>query len=230
VSQNDPKIEDVLREVLDSERRDLHTALPGRVESYDAAKQTANVSLQVLHVGKDENGNPVQSKYPVLANVPVAFPRGGGFFLSFPLVKGDHVFVVFCEASIDQWRAKGAETYPGDLRRHGLTGAVAIPCLYPRTKPLANAGSANLTLGAAGVPGAAPVIQVTPTEVLLGSEAAVAAVALAPLVNAQLIALKAAITATVIVPADGGASFKSTLLAALSAWPATVAATKVKAI
>jgi hypothetical protein len=53
-------------------------------------------------------------------------------------------------------------------------------------------------------------------------------VALATLVGSQLTALKTAITNTVIVPNDGGASFKSTLLAALSAWPATVASTKVK--
>lgn len=54
------------------------------------------------------------------------------------------------------------------------------------------------------------------------------AVALATLVAAQLTALKSAISGTVIVPNDGGASFKSTLLAALSSWPATVASTKVK--
>lgn len=54
-------------------------------------------------------------------------------------------------------------------------------------------------------------------------------VALANLVAAQLTALKNAINVAVTVPNDGGASFKSTLLTALSAWPASVAATKTKA-
>lgn len=50
------------------------------------------------------------------------------------------------------------------------------------------------------------------------------------LVQSNLSALKAAISASVIVPGDGGASLKATLLAALSAWPSATAATKVKAI
>ena len=54
-------------------------------------------------------------------------------------------------------------------------------------------------------------------------------VALAGLVNDQLLALADAIQATVIVPNDGGASFKSTLLSGLASWPGSVAAAKVKA-
>jgi hypothetical protein len=56
-------------------------------------------------------------------------------------------------------------------------------------------------------------------------------VALAGLVEDQLVALVDAIQDTVIVPNDGGASFKSTLLSGLGAisWPGSMAATKVKA-
>jgi hypothetical protein len=63
----------------------------------------------------------------------------------------------------------------------------------------------------------------------LGAVSGADFVALSGLVEAQLTALKSAISATVIAPNDGGASFKTTLLAALSAWPASTAATKVKA-
>lgn len=54
-------------------------------------------------------------------------------------------------------------------------------------------------------------------------------VALAGKVAAQLSALKTALTGAVIVPLDGGASFKASLLTALGSWPASVAASKVKA-
>jgi hypothetical protein len=63
----------------------------------------------------------------------------------------------------------------------------------------------------------------------LGAETGADFVALASLVEAQFNALKTAISTAVIVPGDGGASLKATLLAALSAWPASTAATKVKA-
>jgi hypothetical protein len=54
--------------------------------------------------------------------------------------------------------------------------------------------------------------------------------ALANLVQAQLSALKTAIQNTVIVPNDGGASFKETLLSGLSSWPASVASSKVRVL
>lgn len=55
-------------------------------------------------------------------------------------------------------------------------------------------------------------------------------VALANLVTANMNTLKSAITATVVVANDGGASFKSTLLTALASWPDNNAATKTKAL
>lgn len=54
-------------------------------------------------------------------------------------------------------------------------------------------------------------------------------VALAAKVATQLSTLKSALTSAIVVPLDGGASFKATLLAALASWPASVAASKVKA-
>lgn len=55
----------------------------------------------------------------------------------------------------------------------------------------------------------------------------VSPVALAQLVELQLQALKAAISAAPIVPLDGGAAFKASLIAQLAAWPAPVGSTKL---
>lgn len=73
-------------------------------------------------------------------------------------------------------------------------------------------------------------IEVTGSEVRLGSASAVDPVALATAVNAQLGQLSTAFTNWVPVPTDGGAALK-TALTALQAtgWPASTAATKVKA-
>lgn len=54
-------------------------------------------------------------------------------------------------------------------------------------------------------------------------------VALDSKVQAQLSALKSAISSAVVVPNDGGASLKSTIIAALSSWPGSVGSALVKA-
>lgn len=139
-------LEQALLEAMDSRFRDLHTCMPGRVESYDAAKQTATVQPMIKRVDVSDAGAQVVSSYPTLANVPVAWPRFGGFYIHGPLASGDFVLLTFTESAIDPFRARGTETHPGDLRRHTMTGAVAIPGLYPRSRALPTAGD-DLVIG-----------------------------------------------------------------------------------
>jgi hypothetical protein len=70
--------------------------------------------------------------------------------------------------------------------------------------------------------------EVNATSINLGG-AATQFVALANLVSGNLTALKDAIKGAAIGSADGGATFKSAILTALSTWPSSVAASKVKA-
>ena len=63
----------------------------------------------------------------------------------------------------------------------------------------------------------------------LGAKSAADFVALAASVEAELQTLKDAISNSVVIAQDGGASLKSTILAALATFPGSVGATKVKA-
>lgn len=65
--------------------------------------------------------------------------------------------------------------------------------------------------------------------VRLGSRDASQFVALAQLVADQLTTLKDAIANAPVVALDGGASFKAAIVAALTTWPESVAAEKVRA-
>ena len=146
----EPTLAEALAEIFDSWMVDMHTALPGRVESYDPAAQTADVLPMVRRAREREDGSVATEDLPVLPSVPVAFPRGGGYFLSLPIQKGDFVMLVFQEASIDQFRKKGELTHPGDLRRHSLSAPVAYPGLYPTNGKLADAHASNVVLGKDG--------------------------------------------------------------------------------
>lgn len=65
-------------------------------------------------------------------------------------------------------------------------------------------------------------------EILLGRDAT-ELVALADLVETELAKIKSAINGAAVVAGDGGAAFKANIIAALSEFPASVAAEKVKA-
>lgn len=118
-----------IEQIVDAKLVELHTCLPAKVERYDAEKQQADVTPVLKRVYLDEDDAEQEVDYPVITNVPVAFPRGGGFSLSWPLAKGDPVWLVFAERSLDGYLETDGATPldPKDARRHNISDAVCYP-------------------------------------------------------------------------------------------------------
>lgn len=124
-----PTLADVITGAIEVNRSNLRVALPGRVETYDAATQSCSVQLLVHDGVNDETGTRQPEKLPVITSVPVCFPGSGAFSVTWPIKPGDTVLCVFASSSIDRWLALGGEVDPVDDRRHHISDAIAIPGL-----------------------------------------------------------------------------------------------------
>lgn len=122
-----PNENDVTRAAINVALSELHTSLPGTVKTFDRDTQTVSVQPMVKRAIKRLNGDLTHETLPIVQNVPVMFPRGGGCSIQWPISEGDAVLLVFSEAATAQWRATGQISEPGDLRRHDLSYAYAIP-------------------------------------------------------------------------------------------------------
>lgn len=214
--------EELLDLVLMNRLMGVHTSMPGEVESYDASAQTADIKPQLMRPMPDGEGGYTIEELPTLPGVPMCHPRGGGFFCSFPMQKGDKVLIVFAERPIGNWRQKGQACNPGDLRMHHLAGAQAIPCnLYPSDDALQDADGTNMVIGKDGT--SAAQIVITPSMVKLGGGDQF--VALANLVKARLDQIQAAYDGHKHTVSGGATLVPDTILGALD----DVAAQNVKA-
>ncbi len=219
-----PTLAEVLRASMDAFAGELHTALPGRVESYDVDAQTATVKPLVQRVVIDASGEEITESLPVLTGVPMQFPRAGGFFVSLPIAQGDLGMLIFAEASLDKWLAgRGEEVDPVDPRRHDLSDAWFIPGGYPSREALADAHESNLVVGKDGGTQA----HFKDGEISLGSENAVDFVAQAAKVVAELGAIVTGFNGHVhpVTTAPGTTGPPAPLLVT----PGSVAASVVKA-
>lgn len=147
-----PDLAELLRASVREGLAQVHTAIPGVVESYDPVKQTANVLPTVKRPFVNLDGSEGIDEYPVIPNVPVGFPRGGGYFVSLPLQTGDDVLLVFSEQSIDLWSESDGKGVvdPVDFRRFDLSDAIAIPGGYPVSRALGDSISEGMALGREG--------------------------------------------------------------------------------
>lgn len=123
----------------------LDGPMPGRVQSYDPATQTADIVPLVRKQVARPDGEYTFEALPVLPSVPVLFPRAGDWFMSLPIAEGTYGLVIVCAPAIGHWRVgNGDVTDPGDLRRHHMAHAVFMPCgMVPRSEALERTGTAG---------------------------------------------------------------------------------------
>jgi hypothetical protein len=137
----------LFRSALQRFATELHTGLPGRVESYDPATQLADVQPLVMVLAPTEGGDLTAETLPILASVPVHFRAGGGMRETWPLAKGDTGWIKFSEASLDAWQANGGLVDPGDPRRFSIADAVFEPGLHANDKPFKHANATDYSVG-----------------------------------------------------------------------------------
>jgi len=175
-----PTLAEALAAALDARAAQIHTAVPARVISYDAAAQTADVAPATW------TGSTAP---PVVPRVPVVWPQGGGGYLVFPLHGGDTGLLVACEADISEWRRTGEEGPAADAAVHHQANAVFIPGCNPAASTLSAPAGATVLDGAG--------------DLRLGDGTATNHVAQGEDLNAALVTLFGVI-ATQILAAGGG--------------------------
>lgn len=104
----------------------IRVAMPGIVVSFDADAVTAVIQPAIKGYEPDANGNQISISMPQLVDVPVAFPRGGGVTLTFPVKPGDECELIFNDRCIDFWWQNGGEQEPVHPRQHHIGDAVAL--------------------------------------------------------------------------------------------------------
>lgn len=185
-----PTMAQLLKHAIEGRLLDVHTALIARVESYDATRQLVTVAPVLTRSVETMNGEWLSEELPLLCDVPVLFPRAGGFFISFPIQPGDFVQLIFNETDIEAWH-ENKEAMGGHCQRFTLNGAVAIPGVFPQTKALTGAHKSNLVLGKEeGLQ-----VHIDDQKIRLGSALANEALALATNVKAELEKIRAAFNA-----------------------------------
>ncbi|WP_339053974.1 Gp138 family membrane-puncturing spike protein [Arsenophonus endosymbiont of Crataerina pallida] len=114
---------EVFRHAISSQ---LRVAMPAIVQSFDASKVTCVVQPAIKGALTDTKGNSQSVNLPLLVDVPVVFPRGGGVTMTFPIKSGDECLVVFADRCIDFWWQNGGIQEAIDPRQHDLSDAFAF--------------------------------------------------------------------------------------------------------
>ena len=104
----------------------IWTAVPAIVESVKKSEMTVQVQPTIQAIVTNENGQEVNVTLPLLVDVPIIFPSGGGFSLTFPIAQGDECLVLFASRCIDSWWESGKVGPQAEQRLHDLSDGFAL--------------------------------------------------------------------------------------------------------
>jgi hypothetical protein len=123
---------DILHDFFLAAMSNVHTAMPGIIQSYNAKTKTVSVLPSVKMTFVD---GTVKSM-PIITDVQVVFPGTKNTVMQFELVKGDSCLLICSSASLENWvNNKVVEVEAGDARRFALTDAFCIPGVFPAKEP-----------------------------------------------------------------------------------------------
>lgn len=130
--------EESLRMALEDFQSQIWTALPGVVSGVDLEKQTVSVQPSIQGSVSSPDGSAQSVNLPLLVDVPICWPRAGGFAITFPVKAGDEVLVVFASRCIDSWWQSGGVGAQAEVRMHDLSDGFAILAPTSQAKKLSD--------------------------------------------------------------------------------------------
>lgn len=85
--------EESARMAQEGHQAKIWTTFPGIVESVDLVAQTVSVQPCIQGTSQNEAGETSLQNLPMLVDVPICWPRAGGFAITFPIKVGDECLV-----------------------------------------------------------------------------------------------------------------------------------------
>lgn len=120
---------EVIRLAIEHRLATLHTAIPGKIKSYDKDKNLAEIEVQVRQFFPP---NEIEVETAVLADVPIQWPSiNDRCFITFPLKPEMTGMIHFCERSIGNWLMDDGNKAPEEHRRFDLSDAFFVPGMSP---------------------------------------------------------------------------------------------------
>lgn len=186
----------------------MYIAMPGAISSYDPVAQTATVIPMINDPRRNlTTGEPIFEPWGEIQDVPVCWPRMGGYTIVGFLEPNDQVVLEAWDLDPTAWRQQGRSQLPvnpGDLRRLGGNHWRCIPADLTLSSPGhgPNVSAPTQPGLVIGLDGGQPLIKINGTTIQLGATGG-DFVALASKVNALITALETWIK-TGVAPSGGG--------------------------
>ena len=162
-----PSDVETLRRVIEARVTEIQVGVPSSVVSYDPSTGTCSAQPLVRRPLQDID-RVVFENLPILEDIPIVWPQGGGYAITFPIKKGDLVILVATTWNAHNAMNSGEISDPNELKFQSVSSVFAHPGWRCDADPLVSATSDEMRLGRDGEDQA---IEISDTEIRIGTGA-----------------------------------------------------------
>lgn len=138
---------EALRLALGGWQSEIWTAMPGILDSFNVnADGTCVCQVTIKGKWRAKDGSQSDVQLPQCLDVPLIFPGGGGFTLTFPMKAGDEGLIVFASRCIDAWWQSGGIQNQAEIRLHSLSDGFFLIGVRSKPRALANISTTSTQL------------------------------------------------------------------------------------
>lgn len=138
--------ETAIRYAMSALQSNLWTSFPAIVQSVDLTAMTLTAQPVIQGIVNTSDDSTSYTNISLLTDVPIVFPSGGGFALTFPIAVNDEVLIVVASRCIDSWWQNGGIGIPMETRMHDLSDGFAIVGPYSQPNVLSSVSPSNVQL------------------------------------------------------------------------------------
>lgn len=110
---------------FDGQQAKMWTALPAIIVSVNMTAMTVSAQPTIKGNVRNQQGLFSDLTMPLCVDVPIQYPSGGGFTLTFPIAPGDECLLTFSARCIDGWWQLGGVQTQVEKRMHDLSDGFA---------------------------------------------------------------------------------------------------------
>lgn len=135
-----------IRYGLDGLRSEIQTSMPAIIQSFDHVKRTCTAQPTIRYQMTNFDNTKKWVTLPIIVDIPVIFPSGGGFTLTFPIKQGDECLLIFASRCIDAWWYSGGIQNQDDIRFHDYSDGFALVGVSSLPHVIPNISASNVQL------------------------------------------------------------------------------------
>lgn len=138
----------VMRYAMEGLRTEIQTSIPAIIQSFDPDKRTCTAQPAIRYQMTNYDNTKKWVTLPIIVDIPVIFPSGGGYTLTFPIKQGDECLLVFASRCIDAWWYSSGVQNQDDIRFHDYSDGFALVGVNSRPKVIPNISTNSVQLRA----------------------------------------------------------------------------------